>query len=261
MCPTKAGEQCLCFVRGTFHSASLIWQASVSNRPIASSLSGLSETLYPRVSHIASYDFTYWWFIIQWLWTFHFRKQFLKHGKFIGVFYLDFHLIGEKKQSHSSHLPYEEREREMQYLCNHLFLFVLSYGFSAWNLFQFLYFSKRRLCSTWRLTLPRRWFRRKSDIRSCRNALLVLLITVSFFIQIGYFLSSLLKKSNVSFIKSLTKKTSWSLQNLGHVVHTLFVCFRGSFGVSGTTADASGVIIVDKADSRSGKGAWRLVDI
>ncbi|KAK2563782.1 hypothetical protein P5673_012785 [Acropora cervicornis] len=73
--------------------------------------------------------------------------------------------------------------------------------------------------------------------------------------------SFLLKKSNVSFIKSLTKKTSWSLQNLGHVVHTLFVCFRGSFGVSGTTADASGVIIVDKADSRSGKGAWRLVDI
>lgn len=131
------------------------------------------------------------------------------------------------KVIYSSHLPYEGREREMQYLCNHLFLFVLSYGFSAWNLFQFLYFSKRRLCSTWRLTLPRRWFRRKSDIRSCRNALLVLVITVSFFIQIGYFLSSLLKKSNVSFFKSLTKKTSWSLQDLDHVIHTLFVCFRG----------------------------------
>lgn len=130
------------------------------------------------------------------------------------------------KVIYSSHLPYEGREREMQYLCNHLFLFVLSYGFSAWNLFQFLYFSKRRLCSTWRLTLPRRWFRRKSDIRSCRNALLVLVITVSFFIQIGYFLSSLLKKSNVSFFKSLTKKTSWSLQDLDHVIHTLFVCFR-----------------------------------
>ena len=102
----------------------IFWQASVSNRPIESSLSALSETLYPRVSQIASYDFTYWWFIIQWLWTFHIRKQFLKHGKFIGVFYLDFHLIGEKKQSHSSHLPYEEREK-----CN---IYVITFFCLCW---------------------------------------------------------------------------------------------------------------------------------